>query len=246
MGNAIDYVNYWSQLQEDIRSYHEVCVVEGNFTVTSPRSYKTYYIQKRLIYSQLLFIAIDEESTKVLLKIVTLPSYVEVKSLALYMRKVKDHLSNAGFVKVLDFFFTLEKNKWVFVIVEEFIEGFTLENWLQDLSSDLIASKANVLIPADFAVCAFYDMIGQIQQAHDKGIVLTSISTSNIMLERISATDDPAVLVFEGVAYVTKVAPRKVRTCKVRHQYVPPEGITDRPTYDIWCCGIVLLCVSGK
>jgi serine/threonine protein kinase len=245
MGNGQAYADYWSKLQRHMRDSAEVDISDQNFTVTNTQSYKTYYVTKRLLHSSLLFLATDESDAQVFLKIYELDSFEEVKKLHIYLKQVQEKLSDTRLVKVLDYFFTYEKGDWVFVVVEELVVGFTLENWLEYLSSDLIPSKVPASIPPDRAVCAFFDIVKRVHEAHEKGFVLTTISTTNIMLERTKTFEQDAVLNWEGESYVMKVAPYKVPGGKIPNQFVPPEGLTNRPAYDIWCCGVVLLCVSA-
>mmetsp|Transcript_2130 Transcript_2130/g.5273 ORF Transcript_2130/g.5273 Transcript_2130/m.5273 type:complete len:937 (-) Transcript_2130:3789-6599(-) len=241
MGNVQAYADYWNKLQNHMRDSNEVSVTEHNFIITNTHSYKTYYVNKRLMHSQLLFIATDDAADQVFLKIYELTSFEEVKKLNMYLKQVKEKLCETGLVKVLDYFFTFDKSRWVFVVVEEFIKGFTLESWLTYLSSDLIASKVKITIPADRAVSAFYEVIKRVKEAHDKGLVLTTITTTNVMLERTHKLSEDALLIWQDEAYIMKVAPYKIPGTKIPHQYVPPEGLTCRESYDIWCCGIVLL-----
>lgn len=245
MGNALAYSDYWNKLQICVRDSMEVSIAEQNLVITNTHSYRTYYVKRRLIHSQLLYLATDDTAQQVFLKIYDMQSYEEVRKLHFYLSQVKEKLSEAGLVKVLDFFFTHEKHKWIFVVVEEFIRGFTLENWLEYLSSDLIATSINVKIPVDRAVCFFYDIVKLVKESHERGLVLTTISTTNVMLERTDKVTEHTLLEWDGEAYVMKVAPYKVPGTKIPLQYVPPEGLSNRRPYDVWCCGIVLLSVSN-
>lgn len=246
MGNAQAYADYWNKLQTHMCDSTEMNVAEHNFIITNTHSYKTYYIYKRLLHSQLLFLATDDSAAQVFLKIYELTSFDEVKKLNAYLRQVKEHLCQSGLVRVLDFFFTFDKNRWVFVVVEELIKGFTLESWLLYMSSDLIASKVQVNIPADRAVCAFYEIVKRVNEAHEKDLVLTTITTTNIMFGRFTQKTDHALIESDGEAYIMKIAPYKIPGSKIPLQYVPPEGISNRKAYDIWGCGIALLSVRGK
>lgn len=246
MGNVHAYADYWSKLQHDTRQDRELNIIDRCFTITNTHSYRTYYVTKRLKHSQLLFLATNDAGEEVFVKIFEMTAYEEVRQLNLYLKEIKDKLTEEGLVKVLDYFFTLEKHKWVFVIVEECVNGVTLESWLQDLSSGVYASSNRVDIPADHAVTTFYDVVRQVKEAHEKGLVLTTITTTNVMLERTSQISSEAMLICGDEAYVMKVAPYKVPGSRVPKQYLPPEGLSNRESYDIWCCGIVLLSVRVK
>jgi serine/threonine protein kinase len=270
MGNSQSYSVYWSSLQTHIRDFSEMNVSEQQFIVTNTASYKTYYITRRMLHSQHLFLATDDHAAKVMLKLFVLPCYDEVKKLHIFLKRIQGQLAVPGVVKILDFFFTYDKGKWVFVVVEEFIRGLSMESWLQNLNSEPLS------VPIDFAVCAFYSIVKRVQEAHAKGLVLKSISAENIIFEKIELSSEAllpgdasfysrkssisqltpespeacpqpmesVISSWEGEPYIVKLTPYRAPTAKILNPYIPPEGLTNRQTFDIWCCGVLLLCVS--
>jgi serine/threonine protein kinase len=239
------------------------------FVVTNTTSYKIYYIRRRILHSQHQFLATDDHNAEVLLKLFVLPCYDEVKRLHFILKRIQGQLTEPGVVKIIDFFFTYDKGKWVFVVVEEFIRGLSMECWLQNLNTDPLN------VPIDFAVCAFYSIVKTVQEAHAKGVVLKSISASNVIFEKLAplsgaptgdssfysrmssisqqtvdsaeARPQPSEAVvssWESEPYIMKITPYRAPSAKILSPYIPPEGQTEHQAFDIWCCGVLLLCVS--
>ena len=146
-------------------------------------------------------------------------------------------LEHPNIVKIYDY---IEQKDFACLIVE-FIDGISLDEYINKFSGPLPDSKASVII------CAVLDAV---QYAHNNNILHRDIKPGNIMVSRDGKS--PKVMDF-GIAKFTDIATPNVTHINTQLGtpfYMSPEqvkGLPNSPSSDIYSIGVTLFeMVTGK
>jgi len=148
-------------------------------------------------------------------------------------RILKECRDLPGIVTVYDFF---EENQTAYIVME-YIEGLTLEQYIQTNGVLSASEMLELLLP----------LLHSLKKIHEKGLIHRDISPNNMIL----GTDNKLHLIDFGAAKIKPAHPGRQQTIILKKGYAPPEQYMASGNIGAWSdiyalCATIYYALSGQ
>ena len=187
----------WEYLKEK-REREEIEKLDQMVVV--PDSFKSmeYVLTHRFVNSSSAFIGKDQNGNKLHVKVCSVPSFDDVKSIHKNLKLVSDCQIDLQLVPVIEIIEFFEGSRWVVLLISPYLEGFTLE----ELSEAL--HLHGFYLDKNTGISVFLSILDIIKVADSKAAFIISTMPDNVFF--ISNTiESHGIISTETASYALKI-----------------------------------------
>ena len=238
MGNAVGLDAYWDQVLRRDRSSEAI----HEERITSPTSYHTYVIQEQISPGQ-IYRAVSGTASYIL-KIIDCESYSVLQALHHLLTELQRHNEDLRASPVMEFFHTRDDDgSWMMVIVLEYLEGLSLEDWIAYARSHPDPDQCGRL-ERDVIVPAYRELLEILHRAEQLDIPLGAITARRLFIKQQPVDAPRGFIKTEDHSYTFDLLSTSldalVGTKESHRHLLPPEATKLARGTDTWGAGIVL------
>lgn len=156
----------WEDLV-NTRDKHRIIELKEPIVIPNSSKCKEYTLTHKYSDSGSAFIGQDDDGSKYHIKIFSLSSFDEVKSIYKNLKLLETHKEELKLLPVHEIIEFYENNRWVMLLITEYLEGFTLEELTEALHSK------SVHLAKDYSIYIFLSILDIIKTAHDQALIVS-------------------------------------------------------------------------
>ncbi|CAG9330551.1 unnamed protein product [Blepharisma stoltei] len=239
-----DFDVWWDRLL-GYRFTHFFTKFESEVVFCNPDTFQEYTLTHKFISSPNAFLGTDLDGKTHHIKILSFGNYNQLREQFQRIQKIQEYKFAWKLVKVLDLFELYNKDRWILIIVSEFLDCLTLEEISQIMK---LENRYNE-IAKETSIYLYLYLLNIIESSQKHNIFLNSVFPGSVLFVREEPTTLISIKNTSNFSYNVKISTTNKYSLYSGKgnisNYYPSENLFNSLESELWGLGLCLYALSG-